>query len=161
MSRRKRPLRERKRGLRKGRRRGLVDRSGGVTAHMVRLGRIVWRRIRRADISVDHATNERVVEATLLSCGVVGKIGEMERTKKLFGSRKEGRNVRSEEKIRREVDSEETRIADVRIESRKNANRAKNGMRIGGYVSEMEGVWRVERVQIERLKIVLKERFFF
>ena len=127
---------------------------------MERIGRIARRGIHGSDIGVDYAADERVVEASLLCSGVIGEIGEVERAEKLLGAGEKGRDVLGEKEVGGEEHGEETGVADMGIETREDANRTEDGMRIGGHVLEMERVRRVEGIQIERLKVVLKERFF-
>ena len=127
---------------------------------MERIDGIARRGIHGSDIGVDHAADERVVEASLLGSGVVREIGEVERAEKLLGAGEKGRDVFGEKEVGGEEHGEKTGVADMGIETRKDANRTENGVRIGGHVFEMERVRRVEGVQIERLKVVLEERLF-
>lgn len=127
---------------------------------MERIDGIARRGIHGSDIGVDHATDERVVEASLLGSGVVRETGEVERAEKLLGAGEKGRDVLGEKEVGGEEHGEKTGVADMGIETREDANRTENGVRIGGHVLEMERVRRVKGVQIERLKIVLEERLF-
>ena len=94
------------------------------------IGQIARRGIHGSDIGVDHAADQRVVEASLLRSGVVGEIGEVERAEKLLGAGEKGRDVFGEKEIGGEEHGEETGVADMGIDTRKDANRAENRVRI-------------------------------
>ena len=137
-----------------------MDGSYGTAAHVEGLGGVARRGVHRPNIGVDDAADEGFVEAPLLRSGVVREIGEVQGAKELLGAREKGGDVFGEEEIGGEEDGEQARIADMRVETREDANGAQNGVRIGRHVLEMEGVRGVERIQVERLEVVLEERFF-
>lgn len=139
---------------------GFVDGSNGAAAHVEGLCGVARRGVHRPNIGVDDAADEGFVEAPLLRSGVVREIGEVQGAKELLGAREKGGDVFGEEEIGGEEDGEQARIADMRVETREDANGAQNGVRIGRHVLEMEGVRGVERIQVERLEVVLEERFF-